>query len=220
MNNNIKKIIVYSLILLGLAVLVVGATYAFFAASETNSGTVKGNTYSLNASLNIEPIKTGNLIPVVDSSMLTSLNGSYPCVDSRSDDYSLCSIYKVTVTNNGTATEFNGYVETNSATSYIASANSNLRYQLFTHSTNYTAVSDIGIMNTTSGSKNYLKSSNNNISISLNDGTSSATQREYYLVIWLHDTNNNQLDDANKSYSGSLVFETLNGGRISSTFTS
>lgn len=219
MNSKVNEFIIVSLLVLGVIFAVVGATFSWLAVSKNNNF-ISGSTSSFNATLSIEPIKTGNLIPVVDSSMLTSLNGSYPCVDSRSNDYSLCSIYKVTVTNRGMATEFNGYVETNSATSYIASANSNLRYQLFTHSTNYTAVSNIGVMNTTSGSKNYLKSNNNNISISLNDGTSSATQREYYLVIWLHDTNNNQLDDANKSYSGSLVFETLNGGRISSTFTS
>lgn len=214
MKNNTKTIIFLSFGVL-LAVLVIsGATFASFRAfTSANGSNISGVSYELNASVVITPVRSGNLIPVKDNLIMTSLNGSYPCEDSRG--YSLCSLYKVNLTNSGAKIDLNGYVLSNTGTSFTTNY---LKYQLLTKSgSTYTSASDINTINIANNSKNYLKLSNSNINFSLNSGASI----ERYLVIWLSDPGNvNQLDDVNKTYNGSLVFESSNGGTVTAKFTS
>ena len=214
MNNNTKTIIFLSLGVLLAVLAISGATFASFRAfTSANGSNISGVSYELNASVAITPVRSGNLIPVKDNLIMTSLNGSYPCEDSRG--YSLCSLYKVTLTNNGANINLNGYVLSNTGTSFTTNY---LKYQLLTKSgSTYTSASDINTINIANNSKNYLKLSNNNINFSLNSGASI----ERYLVIWLSDPGNvNQLDDVNKTYNGSLVFESSNGGTVTAKFTS
>ena len=42
---------------------------------------------------------------------------------------------------------------------------------------------------------------------------------EYYLVMWITETNTLQNADYSKSYTGLVGFETLSGERIEATFT-
>ena len=212
MNENFKKGLIISLILFLLLIVIAGSTFAFFnvVASPTGNN-IFGNTIDFDASVSITPIRSGNLIPTADNLIMTSLNGSYPCEDSRG--YSLCSLYKITLTNSGPGVRLNGYVLTNAGTSFTSSY---LKYQLLTKSTSYASASDINTLNISNNSKNYFKLNNNNINFLLNQNGSS----EYYLVIWLSDPGNvNQLDDVNQTYDGSIVFESSNGGSISANFT-
>ena len=213
MNENIKKIVLMSLVMLVAVMAISGGTFAYFNASAgANNNVIKNSSYQLNASLNITSIRKGNLIPVKDNLIMTSLNGSYPCQDSRG--YSLCSLYRVNLTNNGPAISLNGYVITNSGTTFTTD---DLKYQLLTKSGNtYTSASDVNKINITTNTKNYFKLSNNNISFS----SPANGSLEYYLVIWLSDDNTNQLDTVNKTFNGSFVFEALNGGSVKTDFTS
>ena len=214
MNDNLKKIVFLSFAVIVAVFAISGGTYAYFTASSSaQENIIKGNNYQLNADLNISAIRKGNLIPVADSLIMTSLNGNYPCEDNRG--YSLCSLYRVNLKNNGANISLNAYLLTNSGTTFTSNY---LKYQLLTYKNNtYSSASDVNTLNITSGSKNYLKLSNNNISFPLNQGNSI----EYYLVIWLSDPgNNNQLSDVKKVYDGSLVFESLNGGTVTGDFTS
>ena len=212
MNEKLKKGLILSLVLVLCVLAIAGGTFAYFSAAVGDGGNkIKGNTLSFNANVGVDTIRSGNLIPTADNLIMTSLNGSYPCEDSRG--YSLCSLYKITLTNSGPGVRLNGYVLTNAGTSFTSSY---LKYQLLTKSTSYASASDINTLNISNNSKNYFKLNNNNITFSLNQNGSS----EYYLVVWLSDPGNvNQLDDVNKSYNGSIVFESSNGGRISVNFT-
>lgn len=213
MSENFKKGLLLSLILVLVVLLIAGSTFAYFIISVDDGGNkINGNTLAFNASVGVDVIRSGNLIPTADNLIMTSLNGSYPCEDSRG--YSLCSLYRINLVNSGTTINLNGYVLTNAGTSFTSNY---LKYQLLTKSTSYASASDINTLNIANNSKNYFKLNNNNINFSLNQNGSS----EYYLVIWLSDPGNvNQLDDVNETYDGSIVFESQNGGRIFVNFIS
>ena len=78
LENDKKKIsgpLLYAII--GVTVLVVavaGSAYAFFAASATDTGTIKGDTLDIKLGLKVEKVSTGtgNLIPIHDGSNATS----------------------------------------------------------------------------------------------------------------------------------------------------
>ena len=213
MRSNTKKIVVLSFALIMTVLAISGGTFAFFnARRDAANNVITGTVYQLDANVSVETIKSGNIIPVVDNLIMTSLNGSYPCEDNRG--YRLCSLYKVTVTNSGSAILLNGYINTNTGTTFTTS---DLKYQLLTKSGNtYTSASDVGVINTAVNSKNYFKLSSSNINFTLNNSGSF----EYYVVLWLSDDGSNQLDTVNKVYKGSFTFETMNGGTVSATFNS
>lgn len=208
-----KKIVIMSFALLAAVLAISGGTFAFFNASRgADNNVITGTVYQLDASVSVNTIKSGSLIPVADNLIMTSLNGSYPCEDNRG--YRLCSLYKVTVTNSGSAILLNGYINTNSGTTFTTS---DLKYQLLTKSGNtYTSASDVGTITTTVNAKNYFKSSGSNMNFTLNNSGSF----EYYMVLWLSDDGSNQLDTVNKVYKGSFVFETMNGGSVTANFNS
>ena len=213
MNENVKKTIVLTFVFIVLGVLISGGTYAYLSASQADNTEITGKTRTLDVSVGINTIKSGNLLPTMDNLITTSLNGSYPCEDQRG--YSLCSIYKVTLTNTGIPVALNSYIEVNNST-YTAN---HLKYQMFTKSGNvYTSISDAGTIDITGGTQNYLKLSSNNISFSLNDGSTSSYSSEYYLVVWLSDIGSNQLEDTDKNLSANIVFESDNGNPVKAEF--
>ena len=213
MNETAKKIILMSFGVIVAVVAISGGTYAYFNASvQANNSVIHQSSYALSASLNVTAVRSGNLVPTADNLIMTSLNGSYPCEDARG--YSLCSLYQASMSNTGSALQLNGYIRTNSGTTFTTS---DLKYRLLTKSGNtYTAASDIGVINVTANSKNYFKSSNANIDFTLPANGS----LQYYVVIWLSDDNSNQLDTVNKTYNGTIAFETQDGGVAAADFTS
>ena len=207
MDNKYNKLIIILLFVFGIIFTIIGATFAYFSAS-TNSGgnSINGTSYTFNMSLDVTSIRSGDLVPTADNLIATSLAGNYKCVDQR--NYGLCSLYKITFANNSTAETMVGYLKT-SSTTYTTT---NLRYRLYDE--NYNSVSDIGTVGITANTMNYFKSGANNVSVTIPaNGT-----KDYYLVIWLHDIGENQLEDQNKSYTGSITFTSQSGATVSSNF--
>ena len=207
MDNKYNKLIIILLFVFGIIFTIIGATFAYFSAS-TNSGgnSINGTSYTFDMSLDVSSIRSGDLIPTADNLIATSLAGNYKCVDQR--NYGLCSLYKITFTNNSSAETMVGYLKT-SSTSYTTT---NLRYRLYDE--NYNSVSDIGTVGITANTMNYFKSGANNISVTIPANST----KDYYLVIWLHDIGENQLVDQDKSYTGSITFTSQSGGTVSSNF--
>ena len=207
MDNKYNKLIIILLFVFGIIFTIIGATFAYFAASVGAGGNaINGSSYTLDMSLNVSSIRSGDLVPTADNLIATSLAGNYKCVDQR--NYGLCSLYKLSFTNNSTAETMVGYLKT-SSTTYMTT---NLRYRLYDE--NYNSVSDIGTVGITANTMNYFKSGANNISVTIPaNGT-----KDYYLVIWLHDIGENQLEDQDKSYTGIISFTSQNGGTVSSNF--
>ena len=157
-------------------------------------------------SLDVTSIRSGDLVPTADNLIATSLAGNYKCVDQR--NYGLCSLYKITFANNSSAETMVGYLKT-SSTSYTTT---NLRYRLYDE--NYNSVSDIGTVGITANTMNYFKSGANNISVTIPANST----KDYYLVIWLHDIGENQLEDQDKQYTGNISFTSQSGATVSSNF--
>ena len=207
MDNKYNKLIIILLFVFGIIFTIIGATFAYFAASA-NSGVndISGSSYRLDMSLDVTSIRSGDLVPTADNLIATSLAGNYKCVDQR--NYGLCSLYKITFANNSSAETMVGYLKT-SSTTYTTT---NLRYRLYDE--NYNSVSDIGTVGITANTMNYFKSGANNISVTIPaNGT-----KDYYLVIWLHDIGENQLEDQDKQYTGNISFTSQSGATVSSNF--
>ena len=211
MEKKYKYILIVVVTIVGILVVISGTTFAYLSASANNKG-ISGATKSFKVNLTLSTIKSGNLVPVVDTTMLTSLNsGTNSCVDSRG--YSLCSIYQINLSNSGDAQELYGFLQTNSTT-YTTN---NLKYRLFTKSgNNYTGVTDNLNISIATNTENYFKTGGNNYNFSI-PANGSLT---YYLVIWLSDNNTNQSDDINKTYSGVVGFRSTTGNTITSKFLS
>ena len=207
MSDKTKKTIIMSLGVFLLVIAVFGATYAYFDPGGGSSNNVSGNSATAIATVGVNTIKSGNLIPTADADVETSLLGSYPCQDSRG--YSLCSLYQITFTNNGPAVKLNAKITLNSSTTYTTN---HLKYQLYTNSWNvYFAESDIGTLDIVGGTDNFIYK--NGQILEFNFAASRSVV--YYLAIWLGNYDGNQLEDANKTLSANIVFESPEGGVVS-----
>lgn len=215
MDENVKRTFILTFAFVVLGLLISGGTYAYLSATSSDNTEITGKTRTLDVGVSVTAVKSGNLLPTADNLIITSLNGSYPCEDSRG--YRLCSIYEVTLTNSGIPVQLDSYLEVNNTTTYTAN---HMKYQMFTKSGNiYTSISDAGTFDITGGSKTYLRLSSNNISFSLNDGRTTNYSSSYYLVVWLSDISNNQLEDENKAFSANIAFESESGVPVKAQFT-
>ncbi len=106
-----------------LVVAIIGATFAYFTATATNATNITGNMASVSFGLDVHKVTTadeklGGMIPMSNSMVeaavknkndSTSANKPEICVDDNGN--AVCQIYKISVTNNGTAGMFlDGYV--------------------------------------------------------------------------------------------------------------
>lgn len=115
-NRRNKQNIIYAVIgVLTLVITTIGATFAYYTATASNNATITGNMATITFDLAVTKMTRvdetkGGLIPMSNTmvhSAVTSSNGI--CVDNNNN--AVCQIYKITVTNTGTASMFlDGYV--------------------------------------------------------------------------------------------------------------
>lgn len=200
-----KKSIFSSICLvLGIVIIVTtGTTFAYLVASASSSeGSISGEITKLDVSLSLtEEYKSTNMIPLKDNLVSSAIQYSNVCRDK--DNYEVCSLYKLTLSNTSSSYNLNGYLKTTSTT-YTTG---NLKYQIY--NTSYTAVSDIMTASLTTDEKVYFTINNNKLTTDIEN-----TNIVYYLVMWISDTGSLQSEDYSKSYSGVVGFETLSGDRI------
>lgn len=109
-----------------LVVAIIGATFAYFTATATNTTNITGNMASVSFGLDVHKVTTadeklGGMIPMSNTMVEAAVkgtnksdkdadtNGPQICVDDNGN--AVCQIYKISVTNNGTAGMFlDGYV--------------------------------------------------------------------------------------------------------------
>ena len=117
-----KRNSLYTLIgVLTLLVSITGATFAYFTATaNAGENVITGNMASITFSLNVEKVTDvdetkGGLIPMTNSMVEKALTANAAvankgiCVDDNSN--AVCQVYKITVTNTGSASMFvDGYV--------------------------------------------------------------------------------------------------------------
>lgn len=206
------KIIGTVCLVLGIIVIVsTGTSFAYFNTSVNGSGDdITGTTMDFDVDLKVSPIYSGEkLVPLEDNLINVAVNNK--CIDSYG--YNVCSLYQITLTNNGDPQILNGYIVSSDGTNYITD---HVKGQLFSSDltrsiSNVLTLTDEEQTNTVD--KRYFHIDNTNLySIEV---TSTET---LYLALWLTETHDYQSDDYNKDYFGNISFESISGEVISATF--
>lgn len=189
-----NKIYISVMAVLIISALTFGATYAYYVSQDTKTftGEIEKGIVS---TLNLTTTKSStNLVPLLDSKINTAITkSSNKCIDKN--NYEVCSLYTITLTNTNASENLYGYVKTNTTT-YTTT---NLKYQIFDSS--YNAITDVMTISKTANDLVYFKKGTTQVSI-----TSTGT-KTYYLAIWLSDTNSDQSSDYSKTFNGAIGFE-------------
>ena len=171
-----RKLIIFEIVCVALIIGLIGYTYSFFNVTATNDSVIYGEAASVNLSLEVEklaPSTNKGLVPQLDqyiTSAVIGRNGS--CVDDNNNN--VCQVYKITVTNSGSAVYVNGRLNLD------AKNNPNLKWAIISGTTNPTLVSSASPYTYTKLIENELYNSNQS--------------KDYYIVLWISETGVMQTD--------------------------
>lgn len=223
-----------------LIVAIIGATFAWFSASvSSGENDVNLTAYQFDANLTVERVfptaenASKKIIPFVPDKVLReglenetnnmnyALNeATNKCVDSSG--YLVCSLYKITVTNNGSdAIELDGSVTT-METGTTLTANGDLKAQIISYADGkYTYTHNLSkalaLPNTASGSGKLIMDPAT-LTVGATPGANTA---ELYVLVWLNDTTENQSSMMGASYKGQFIFSAVGmgaGNQLTGTF--
>lgn len=194
--------------MLTLIVAIVGATFAYFSLQASDENTVKGNAAKVGLSLEVRKVSvdaSGDLIPLDETLLEKAIAGdsateNQMCVDKNGN--TVCQVYELKVTNEGTAA-----TAVNGSLTLSAETITNLKWQIMTDQS--TPVTDSGQFKTTDDTE-IAK----NDTIEANPGTKS-----YYIMIWIDETENEQNDSDVGSFTGVVSFTSADGSGVTGTFT-
>ena len=228
-----------------LIVAIIGATFAWFSASVgSGENDVNLTAYQFDADLTVERVfptaenASKKIIPFVPDKVLReglenetnnmnyALNeATNKCVDSSG--YLVCSLYKITVTNNGSdAIELDGTVTTIETTptekGTTLTANGDLKAQIISYADGkYTYTHNLSkalaLPNTASGSGKLIMDPAT-LTVGATPGANTA---ELYVLVWLNDTTENQSSMMGASYKGQFIFSAVGmgaGNQLTGTF--
>ena len=229
-----------------LIVAIIGATFAWFSASVgSGENDVNLTAYQFDARLTVERVfptaenASKKIIPFVPDKVLRkdqenetnnmnyALNeATNKCVDSSG--YLVCSLYKITVTNNGSdAIELDGTVTTIETTpptekGTTLTANGDLKAQIISYADGkYTYTHNLSkalaLPNTVSGSGKLIMDPAT-LTVGATPGANTA---ELYVLVWLNDSAENQSTMMGASYKGQFIFSAVGmgaGNQLTGTF--
>lgn len=228
-----------------LIVAIIGATFAWFSASVgSGENDVNLTAYQFDAKLTVERVfptaenASKKIIPFVPDKVLREGQGDQTnnmnyalneatnkCVDSSG--YLVCSLYKITVTNNGSdAIELDGSVTTMETTptetGTTMTANGDLKAQIISYAEGkYTYTHNLSkalaLPNTVSGSEKLIMDPAT-LTVGATPGANTA---ELYVLVWLNDTTENQSSMMGASYKGQFIFSAVGmgaGNELTGTF--
>ena len=203
MENNGKGIFYGVIGVATLIVAIIGATFAYFTATASNSTTIQGNAASVGLNLTVEKVSDGTkgLVPQLGTALTSAMKGvdkqptgNDSCIDGNGN--TVCQVYKITVQNTGTAeAKLSGSLTLQKGTV------TNLKWATVTGwGTNPVASSEV----------------QNNVLVDSVTISGSGSQ-EYYAIIWIEETNSAQNDAGN--FTGTVAFNAADGSGVTSTFT-
>lgn len=152
-----------------LIITTIGATFAYYTATESNGNVIGGNMATINFELDVAKVTTadtdkGGLIPMTNSMVEKAVSNASEkgiCVDDNNN--AVCQIYKITVTNDSSASMFvDGYVTLTGgsgvSTDYTTATTTMRWAQIFCSETNGTpgACTTAGITTTRATTTNSI----------------------------------------------------------------
>lgn len=213
-NNNGRGIFYGVMGVATLVVAIVGATFAYFAASTNGAaGAVATNSANVSGTLSITEdakLVTNDLIPATNAVMLSSFaqsgtgNKAKCRAASESDvkgDYGICSYYTFTLTNGATVAQ-NIYLSLSTETNTYEKAGDvqNLEYCVYEGTTTDTVTKACGSVPDAGKSEQIT-------SVSLGAGLT----KQYTVVVYLKEAGDQTTANSGKSYSGTVNASTSDG---------
>lgn len=207
--KKVNRPLIYAILGVTILILAVsGSAYAFFTASAT-SDEFTGTTLDVKINkpkvekVSTDGAKGAGLIPIYDGSvsgheeqLTTATNSTNKCVDKNG--YTVCKIYKVTITNGGSSeTTIDTSVTLNDVTG------TNITWAKMTGENTFDS----------------LKGSDNTLAAGTSLGANGTVTQ--YFVVYLKNTGANQTStDAGKSFSGTVTVTASTGAQIEASFNS
>ena len=214
-NNNGKGMFYGVLAVATLVVAIIGATFAYFSATATNTETIQGEAATTGLNLEVNKISldaAGALIPLNDSDTGKALAGdalseNKMCVDQNGN--SVCQVYEIAIANTGTAAAvLNGNITITGTTFQ------NLKWQLL----DGTAADALSIAGTPTYNPIATTSLVRNLTLTGTAGTTPSAK--YYVMVWISNLNETQNETDKGSFTGTVTFNSADGSGISATFSS
>lgn len=196
-----------------LVVAIIGATFAYFSATDTDTDTVQGQAATAGLSLTVTKVSTdatGGLVPIAETLLDKALTGDTAtgnkmCLDK--DGNTVCQVYKIVVKNDGTATAiFDGTLDL-TATTYA-----NLKWA----NVNKNAGLDGDATVPASVGTNLVGSSVSEITTG--ETYAAGATKTYYVMIYINETNTSQNETDKGSFTGIVTFNSAGGSGTTATF--
>lgn len=194
-----------------LVVAIIGATFAYFSAQQTVGDKVSGEAATAGLTLSVDKVSTeatGGLIPIAESLLDKGLKGDAAqsnkmCLDK--DGNTVCQVYKITVTNNGTAA-----ATLDGTLTLTAAAYTNLKWANMQSAglTTDTVPSTVG---------NTLNESSIK-AVTTGEVYAAGATKYYYVMIYINETNASQNESDKGSFTGSVTFNSAGGTGTTATF--
>lgn len=204
-----------------LVVAIVGATFAYFTATQSNTDTITGEAAAAGLGLEVKKVSTdadGKLIPIADGT--SSVTGyttnlldkalagdaatdNKMCVDK--DGNTVCQVYEFKVTNSGTAAAALDGSLTLTATGYT-----NLKWANNNKGAGLAAAADP----TTATNLNASSVTE----VTTNEVFSAGATKYYYVVIYISETGASQNEADKGSFTGVVTFNSAGGKGTTATF--
>ena len=204
----VLKIYQLFLLILAFSLVVTGITYAYFMTSSFIKKKITGNMATVDAKLTVERVTPSNnnkskLVPMLDAALNNALQGNggkSSCVDNNNNVS--CEVYKITIINNGST---NLRLDGNITLQSKGGRFDNLKWE--------------EIADSTTRKTEYLTNATGKSPLVSNLSVEAHGSKEFYIAVWISETNSNQIDTNTGTYGGEVEFTDINGvGGVTATF--